>query len=569
MKEKTILQLNMKISTKIKVSALLTAAFLIFTAVNINSQTFDKKLITGINNPGGTVDVYSLRYDAATGGWVYAAYDTAATKYTIITPKGSSKQYNYASVYNALFDADGNSYTTASTTINDSTYRYALLKNNETVAEYDYIAEGWKINNNILYFAATDGGKQYLMQYDLRSGSFAKSKAYDEVRLAYTPDAYMGEGEPIGFVGFTKAGEVYYIAREGESAFLVIGDKEQKHYSDITWYDLKFNSQDEPCYIVKSKGKFYEERGNTFVVQGTKEFPQYDWIYGPLGFDNSGTPMYVGQDSVGEYKYRSSLMKGSEKISTIDGSIYNYSFTPDGKLYYTESIDVPSKNGETNYKNVLVIDGKRSKEFTSIMNPVFGKNNSVMFIASDKNNKYFIVRNNEVVSEKYDYISEAKYLPNGQLAFVAVKYGNYEKNIPDKNWVIIGDEEYGIYNAINVADWKSNQIILTDNSGNYAYLAGYMINKTNYTFKYQVFSNKGESEKFDNISDLMLINGKLVYFAGNIKNQELYTYNFNVYVNGKKTGDAFDYYTDVNVKDGVISFAASKGNEMYYVTVKP
>lgn len=349
----------------------------------------------------------------------------------------------------------------------------------------------------------------------------------------------------------------------------MIGDKEQKHYADITWYDLKFNSLDEPCYIAKSQGKFYESRGNTFVVQGTKEYPQYDWIYGPLGFDNSGVPMYTGQDSICEYKYRSSLMKGSDKITTIDGSIYNYAYTPSGKLYYIESFEAAQKNGEPVWKNVLVIDGKRGKEYNYIMNPVFGKNNEVMFAASDKDNKYFIVKNNEVISEKYDYISEARYMPGGEVLYVAVKYGNYEKNIPDKTWVIAGDEEYGVYNVINTADWKTNQIVLTDNSGNYAFIAGNIVDKKNYIYKYRVVTNKSESNEFDNISDMMYLNGKLIYFAGNIQNKELYTYNYNVYVNGKKTGEAFDYYTDVNVKDGVITFLASKGSNMYYVTVKP
>lgn len=178
----------MKINLKSKGSALFfIAVMLISFTAGLNAQSFEKKDITDISGVSGTADIYSLKYDVPSGGWVYAAYDTSATKYTLITPKGSSKQYNYASVYSAVFDAQGNSYTSASTTINDTTYRYTLLKNNEAIAEYDYLAEGWKINNNVLYYSATDGGKQYIYQYDLGSGAITKSKPYDEIRLAYVP----------------------------------------------------------------------------------------------------------------------------------------------------------------------------------------------------------------------------------------------------------------------------------------------------------------------------------------------------------------------------------------------
>jgi hypothetical protein len=297
-------------------TVLLLVALFSFT-VSINSQTINQKLITGIPAINGQVDAYSLKYDAATGGWAYAAYDTTSTKFTIITPKGSSKQFNYAMTYNALFDAAGNSYIIGSENITDTIYKYSVLKNNEVIAEYDYIADGWVMKDNVLYYAAKDGDKNYMMRYETSSGQLTKSKAYDDIRLAYTPDGY-SEGEPVGYVGFTKSGSIYYIATLANETFLVIGDTEQKHYSDITWYDLKFSPKDEPCYIAKSQGKFYETRGNTFVVNGDKEYKSFDWIYGPIDFDSDGNPLYVGQDSTAEYKYRSTLMRGADAINTVE-----------------------------------------------------------------------------------------------------------------------------------------------------------------------------------------------------------------------------------------------------------
>ncbi len=548
-------------------TVLLLVALFSFT-VSINSQTINQKLITGIPAINGQVDAYSLKYDAATGGWAYAAYDTTSTKFTIITPKGSSKQFNYAMTYNALFDAAGNSYIIGSENITDTIYKYSVLKNNEVIAEYDYIADGWVMKDNVLYYAAKDGDKNYMMRYETSSGQLTKSKAYDDIRLAYTPDGY-SEGEPVGYVGFTKSGSIYYIATLANETFLVIGDTEQKHYSDITWYDLKFSPKDEPCYIAKSQGKFYETRGNTFVVNGDKEYKSFDWIYGPIDFDSDGNPLYVGQDSTAEYKYRSTLMRGADAINTVEGSIYNYAFTPQGKLYYIASGEKTAKDGSSVWFSNLVIDGKKGKEYSSISSPVFSSKGELMFVAADKNNKYFVMNNNEIISGLYDYISEAKYMPNGKIAYIGVKYGNYDKNIPDKSYVVIDDEEFGPYNTVNTADWKSNSIILTDGKGGYAYLAGDLIDKKNYTYIYKVYTNNTESDSFDNISDLKYVNGKLVYFAGNMRDKGSYIYDYTLYVNNKKLGDTFSGYTDAVVKDGVLSFIASKGNDLYYVEARP
>ena len=546
------------------------SAFLcIMLVMQAGAQTINQKLITGIPQGNGTVDAYSLKYDAATGGWAYAAYDTTTTKYTIITPKGTSKPFNYAMTYNALFDSEGNSYIIGSENITDTVYRYTILKNSEALAEYDFVLEGWAIKDNVIYYAASEGGKSFLASYDTKTGSITKGKAYDEIRLSYTPDGY-SEGEPIGYVGFTKAGSVYYIARENNETFLVIGDKEQKHYSDITWYDLKFNANDEPCYIARSSGQFYMERGNTFVVVGGREFKMFDWVYGPITFDNSGNPMYVGQDSIGEYKYRSTLMQGENAVESVNGSIYNYGFNDAGKLYYIISEESTNAKGDYVYSATLVTGGKKSSKYSSINYPVYNKKGDLLFTASDKDNKYFVVLNGEQISEKYDYISEAKFMPSGKIAYIGIKYGNYDKNIPDKSYVIIDDEEMGPYNAINTADWKTNQMILTNGNNGYSFLAGDLVDKKNYYYKYNVYSNSGESKTFDNISDLKYVNGKLVYFAGNLVKKDLYIYDYSLYVNNKKLGDTYTAYTDVNVKnDGIITFIASKGNEMYFVEAKP
>ncbi|HMT10036.1 MAG TPA: hypothetical protein PKA39_00265, partial [Ignavibacteria bacterium] len=112
-----------------------SSIFVVFVAIclilglnaSTGAQTISQKLITGITGVNGTVDAYSLKYDAATGGWAYGAYDTVTQKYTVITPQGTSSQYNYALTYYTLFDSEGNSYMTVSNSINDTTYNYTIL----------------------------------------------------------------------------------------------------------------------------------------------------------------------------------------------------------------------------------------------------------------------------------------------------------------------------------------------------------------------------------------------------------------------------------------------------------
>ncbi|MCC6865200.1 MAG: hypothetical protein IT280_03480 [Ignavibacteria bacterium] len=555
----------MKINSFLKILHYLPAVLLLMGT--LGAQTINQKLITGIPHYNGTVDAYSMKYDAASGGWIYSAYDTVSAKFRVITPKGTSGEFNYISNYNALFDSEGNSYVVGSNNITDTSYNYSILKNNEVIGVYDNVADGWVMKDDILYFAAGEQNKSCLIAYDTKTGNMKKGKLYDEVRLAKTEETYT-EGEPMGYVGFTSSGLPYYIAVLNDEVFLVIGDEEQKHYSDITWYDLKFSQNDVPVYIAKSQGKFYYIRGNTFTVKGNEEYKSFDWVYGPIKFDNQGTPLYTGQDSLGENKYRSTLMLGNAAITTVDGYIYNYMFTPSGKIAYIVSKETADKDGESGWEYYLVVDGKKDKVYSSVNNPVFN-NGGVMYTASDKNNKYFVVRNDKVISEKFDYISDTKILPSGGVSYVASKYGNYDKHIPDKYYVYINDEEFGPYNIINTADWKTSEQVMI-NGNNYAFMAGELTDPVNYTYRYTIVSNSGKSKEFDNVGDLKYVNGKLVYFAGNMKGKGTYLYDYGLYVNNKKLGETYSAYSDVNVNnEGTITFTASNNNEIYYVTAKP
>lgn len=541
----------------------------ISTAEMAGAQTINQKLITTINSQNSYNDAYSLKYDITSGAWVFGSYDTTSKKYTLLTPKGSSPEFSFAMQYNSLFDPDGNVYTIAYNNVTDTTYTYYLVKNNEVTGEYSYISEGWAINNGKIYFAAGLEGRSRLISYDTKTGEFTKGKAYDEIRLANIPVSY-SEGEPVGFVGFTSYGKPYYIASEGDDVFLVIGEDEQKHYSDISWYELKFDSADNPCYVAKAFGKFETTHGGAMLVHGKSEYRQFDYIYGPIEFDASRNPLYVGQDSTGAFKYRSTLMNADTPVKTVDGNIHSYMFSPSGKLAFVTAPDAADEKGEAVYINRMVYDGVESKPFGSISNIQFSPKGKLTYVASDRKNKYFIIQEGELISSAFDYIADYRFLPGGTFAYVGTKYGNYDKKETDKYYVFIGDNSFGPYDLVSTADWKNYSMVHGNRKGDYAYIASNNTATEGYNYKYRVYSNRWKSDKFDNISDLRIVNNKICYFAGNQLNRDEYIYSYRLFVDNKKLGDEYSAFSDITVSEkGVISFIASKGNSMYYVEVKP
>src|SRR4030095_15582696 len=191
--------------------------------------SYSQKLITTINT-GNKVEGYNFKYDVKSGSFLYTDYDTTAKKNIIMTSKGNSKQYDYSGGYNGVFDSDGNAYYYAYSNVTDTTYKYYMLKNGDEVASFDYIGDGWSLNNDMLYFNAKEEGKSFLVSYNTKTGETSRGKKYDELYLVYFPKTFY-EDEPIGLLGFTKDGKPYYAAVEGDSKFLVIGDNEQKRYS--------------------------------------------------------------------------------------------------------------------------------------------------------------------------------------------------------------------------------------------------------------------------------------------------------------------------------------------------
>lgn len=534
------------------------------------SQTVTEKLIAKL--PSEDVSSgYDVKYDKNSGGYIYQHYDTTTKLAYAITPKGKTGNYGGVNSYNAYFDGQGNVYCTAFNTKNDTEYTYFLLKNTDVIGTFEFINDTWIEHNGSLYFSIKENGKTSLAVLDLSAGTITKGALYDDIMFVYYPQT-VSEGEPIGYPGFTTDGKPYYVATDNGKKFVVIGAERQKAYADIDTYNFILDKTGQPVYIANDKGGLYDDStlGATFVVQGTKEYKKFDYVYGPVMFDNNNNPVFTaGYKSNNTSIYPQKIVIGdNETGKKYTSGISFQQFTPTGQLVYIGSTYIDS----THSSSCIVIDGKEGKKYDNISNLVFTGNNTPVFVATDGSDQ-FIMKGGEKLTDDYPSIVEFKILPGGKLYFTEAKYGDYNKGIPDKYYVHIGDEKFGPYEMFTANENGGNggMYVQTDNAGNYGYVASKLVDKKNYIYQYTAYSNKGKSAAFDNIDNVKLLNGKL-YFAGSkITDRTNYTSKTKLYCESKPITQEYDSFTSLDAgapQPGVMSFTASKGSEIYYVEVK-
>ncbi len=545
---------------------LIILVFGAFCASFLNAQTVNEKKIASFPELN-TVDAYSFKFDSQNGTYFYSSYDTVTQKYSLYSNKGNSKQYNSVFDYNGIIDKQGNYYVTASSNI-DTVYTYYLLKNGEEIASFDYMDASMTEKDGIIYFSCQENKKYYFAEYSTSDGSLKKSPAYDELYFVYYSTTYYDE-EPVGSVGFTTDGKPYYLAGLNNERFMVIGGAEQKHYSDIDVYNFSLDKNGTLVYIAKDKGKLYEERGNTFVVQGDKEYKKFDYIYGPISFDNNNNPIYIGSDSAGDYNYPQRVMVGNTEGKTYTSGISDIKFTPKGKLAYVASNVINSDKGI--YESFLVIDGKESKHYRYISYVTFLPDDTPVYFGSKGENKPgVIIKGSEEIETEYPDLYELKVLDNGDLSYVEVKYGNYEKKQKDKYRVVIGDEDFGPYDGMQSMYWNNGAYVLTDKNGNYAFITMKLIDAVNYTYENRLYTNTAKSRTSEYFDNVYLFKGKALFTTSILIDKVNYVYNYTLYYGDRQIGSVYNSINDFKLdeKSGTAFFKAVKGKDLYLVEVK-
>jgi hypothetical protein len=263
------------------------------------------------------------------------------------------------------------------------------------------------------------------------------------------------------------------------------------------------------------------------------------------------------------------MMSGNNALKSVDGSIYTYKIAPNGKLAYIVTEEKTNSSGEIESFSYVVYDGKEGKRYDYINELKFMNGSELFYTAADSKSKYVIVNGSEVISQKYDNVYGFSHLPNGKFTYVGTNYGDYQKRVPDKNYVFIGDERFGPYDVVYTNDWETYAVVIWDNKGNYAYTAGKEADYENYYFRYRVYTNKWKSKQYDNIPALKVHNGHVVYFAGNQVAKGVYVYDTYLFIVNKKTGESYSSVTDIKIDaSGRLSFMASRGSSIYLVEVQ-
>lgn len=530
------------------------------------SQQLKESMITQISVPEYKTQAYSFKYDPRSKNWLYSAYDTVSAKNVILSSWGTITTDGYVFINNVFFDDGGNVYYVVDKSDYQSEKReYHFMKNDQIVFTSNYIGDNWALRDGVLYFQSSDDIYSYLTTYNLKTGELKKSKPYENIEFIYFEGAITEERESFGIPGFTKSGKVYFIASQGEKRFLVVGEKEHKKYSDIDRWSVKFDALENPVYIAKSKGTLYMEKGNTFVVQGEKEFKYFDYVISPV-IGNDNVPIYVGQDSIGEYKYRSHLMSGNKEIDVVEGDIANIKVSNNGKISYVVTTEKKITADSSIFESYLVYDGKKSRKYAYWIDYDFQNGNPIMSVQID--NKAVLVSNDKIISDRYDNIYAFKFFDANTLAYIAINYGDYSLNIPDKNYVIIGNRTYGPYDGVSFSNFDDGINFVFENRDLYAFIKTKNIYSDEYqTTKFSVVTNKWVSQEFDYVDKLQIANGKVIFVASTgdfAAGDEKYS----LYIDNQLIAGEFDSVGESWVDGNKFSMVVSKGNTFYYIEIE-
>lgn len=540
-----------------------TAFFVLSAFYFLQAQTVTEKLICKFENIS-EAEAYSIKYDEKTGTYVYVYYDsTKVLKNSIISNKGNSGDYDFLNSYLTQFDEEGNYYLVAYASITDTSGRNAFIKNGKEIVTYDYINYENIISDGKIYMMCTDKGKSFITAYDISDNTVSKGKEYDEIILCQF-DKNVYEGEPIGKIGITKDGKIYYIAKLNNKTFIVTGDEEHTQFSDIDAYSVIEDRYGKFAYVAKDTGSFMNPGGN-FAVYGKERYKTFYSIYN-LITDEKGNVIYLASDYSADF-FPQRVMMGNKAISkTYNGGIYDLKLTPEGKLYYIAN---ETKGKAENYESFLVYDGKEHKKYQFVMNTKIYPGNRIVYTAQISDDRYAVVDGNkEIPIGKKLSVQSADLLMDGTLAFVYAEFGDYEKKTKDKYYVQIGDKKYGPYDGMQMLDYEKNSFLVSDEKGNYAYLASNIYDFTDYG--YVLYTKSGKSEEYENISDVHFYNGKALYMVMRLTDKENYLYKYRIYYDNKPVTPEYNSISEFNAdeKTGVVTFFISKGNEIYKVEIK-
>jgi hypothetical protein len=537
-------------------------ALLLFVNV-LQAQTVSEKLILKIDNQT-EADGYSVKYDEATGTYLYMLYDsTKQYKNMILSNMGNSGDYDYIDYFNAIIDKQGNYYTIANKSINDTIYSYSFLKNGKELASYGFMNSELLEKDGIIYFLCSDKGKSFISEYNIPTGTLTKGKTYNEIIPCKMSKA-MTEGEPYGKLGFTKSGKLFYIAKSNNKTFLVVGGQEKKRYSDIDAYSLILDESDRFFYVAKDTGSFMYFGGN-FVVCDDKEYKRFNSIFN-LTLDKNGNPVYIAFESTDDLAPQR-VISGNKPVSKeYNGGVYNLGFTPDGRMYYIAN---EKKKKSEDYDAFIVFDGKEGKRYQSVYNIKVTPENELIYIAQKNEKESALMIGGKEIKINQSNVMSMEILEDGKLAFIGVNYGNYDKHIKDEYYINIGGKESGPFDIIQFLNYENSSCFISDKEGNCFFLVNNFIDENEYSTLLRSIDG-WKSGEFNYIQDVYLYKGKPIYTGTRLVDKDKFLYKYGVYYGSDLLTKEFDGINEFKFdeKTGTAAFLVAKANEIYKVEIK-
>lgn len=580
--------------------------------LNINAQTVTE---TEVYTAEGTepLDLYSFTSDPRTGTYVYVKYDATDNKNTIVSNKGAATdKLGYVTPGYIRFDSKGNYYAVATDYIDTSRTDYHLVVNGEKIKTFAY-AEPYNMlmnEHDELELLVMEGDMYRLVRYSA-GGPVNESEPYASIKpiINYASLMAQGEGDGEEAPGIDqffrdKLGRHGYIVSNGTVSSIMFGTEvTPTKYTDIDQYSFAYDKNGTLSYIAKYGGKFYEIEGREFVVQGDKEYKEFEYVSSPLQFSSSNLPVYVSTDKINDSKYVYSLVVGNDiqkaykdkaKTKAADefsGGIYDIKV--DGNnISYTGAVmlvNPPDDYESAMMKSAIVSNGIQGKSYYD-MGEVKGTANKYLVAYRDgrKSKNYALILKNgsssEVVSdEPYNAISDYGFDPSGKVYYVGVNYGDYEKKIKDTYAVYRDGQKIGTYDGLIYQMTPKGQysFFKFGKNGKYALIANdvnYEVTSevSYYNTTYLILNGEVIKPQFNGgkgfgfIDNLYFTNDNRLFYVGGTYDEVSLMSNMYLMVDGKQLDKMYNSILNLQFDESTntVTFRGNRGNTIYDVTVK-
>ncbi len=566
------------------------------------------------DNSKDNIDVYNFTYDESSGNYCYMDYNTFTNKYRIISRSGESYEFSYISVHDIRFDSKGNYYVLVSNYNEGDSLEYFLIANGETVSQFQN-AESYNSfvdKNDDFKFVFKEGDSVRIGTYTLNNG-LTTSEKYASAKPIYRyKEEYEYEHDLYQEDLFEdKDGNYGFVVSDGVTASILFGDNLIKTpYSDINSNSFMYDKQGNLCYIAKMDGKFYENKGREFIVQGDKKYKEFDYLYPPIFFNKENAPVYISIDSTeigfvykvaigDEYQKVYSDASKTKEGAVYTGGVYTLNVDSNNNITYYAAVmitleeELPDEPYSFLY-NVTFVDNGIEQNF--YLNPglwKFNKNKrgliSYMIDTLLNKSKLLLKKGNkEKIINKMDFneIPDYGFINNtNKTYYIGYISGDWTKKIKDQYYVFVDNERIGKYETIVYQNFEGDySMIRFNNKGDFAYVVqeSEVENEDNESYEYYtyVITNEGKQQSsvidfetdkksYDYIQNLFYTrNDKLFYIAG-IYNDKKNSDYIRIMVDNKPLEKIYNSIYNLSYDNGknMVSFLGGRDKSIYMVKI--